>query len=63
MQCCPMDTYSGRTKLDLHGNEVEIADCSCGDGCQCHCLECACPWPDDDGPACGEPGCCDGDPF
>jgi len=47
-QCCPMDTYSGRVKLDLQGDEVEIADCSCGDDCQCTCLDCVCPWPDDD---------------
>jgi hypothetical protein len=47
MQCCPADTYSGRTDVD--GNEV--ADCSCGDGCLCLCRDCWCPssgWGDDD---------------
>jgi hypothetical protein len=43
MQCCPMDTYSGR--VDVDGNEVP--DCSCDNGCECLCRECRCPGDDD----------------
>lgn len=45
-QCCPMDTYD----TDSSGNLRAV--CSCGDDCDCMCLNCVCDaWGDDERPA------------